>query len=56
MFLKTTNPTFLNFGDIVSSGIDFSCSNKINLNSRFVFNKVAFLLTFTAIFGIILLI
>ena len=34
MFIKTTNPTFLNFGDIVSSDIDFSCSNEINLNSK----------------------
>ena len=34
MFLKTTNPTFLNFGDIVSSDIDFSCSNEINLTSK----------------------
>ena len=35
MFLKTTNPTFLNFGDIVSSDIDFSSSHKINLNSKY---------------------
>ena len=34
MFLKTTNPTFLNFGNIVSRDIDFSSSHKINLNSK----------------------
>lgn len=38
MFIKTSNPAFKDFGDIVYDDIDFSSSHKINLNNKFIDN------------------
>ena len=34
MFIKTTNTTFKDFGDIIYNDLDFSSSHKINLNNK----------------------
>lgn len=38
MFIKTSNPAFKDFGDIVYDDMDFSSSHKINLNNKFIDN------------------
>lgn len=38
MFIKTSNPAFKDFGDIVYDDIDFSSSHKINLNNKSIDN------------------
>lgn len=38
MFIKTSNPAFKDFGDIVYDDIDFNLSHKINLNNKFIDN------------------
>ena len=38
MFIKTSNPAFKDFGDIVYDDIDLSSSHKINLNNKFIDN------------------
>lgn len=38
MFIKTSNPAFKDFGDIIYDDIDFSSSHKINLNNKFIDN------------------
>ena len=38
MFIKSSNPAFKDFGDIVYDDIDFSSSHKINLNNKFIDN------------------
>lgn len=38
MFIKTSNPAFKDFWDIVYDDIDFSSSHKINLNNKFIDN------------------
>ena len=38
MIIKTSNPAFKDFGDIVYDDIDFSSSHKINLNNKFIDN------------------
>ena len=38
MFIKTSNPAFKDFGDIVSDDMDFSSSHKINLNNKSIDN------------------
>ena len=38
MFIKTSNPAFKDFGDIVYNDIDFSSSHKINLNNKSIDN------------------
>ena len=37
-FIKTSNPAFKDFGDIVYDDIDFSSSHKINLNNKSIDN------------------
>lgn len=38
MFIKTSNPAFKDFGDIVYDDMDFSSSHKINLNNKSIDN------------------
>ena len=38
MFIKTSNPAFKDFGDIIYDDMDFSSSHKINLNNKFIDN------------------
>ena len=38
MFIKTSNPAFKDFGDIIYDDIDFSSSHKINLNNKSIDN------------------
>ena len=38
MFIKTSNPAFKDFGDIVYDDMDFNLSHKINLNNKFIDN------------------
>ena len=38
MFIKTSNPAFRDFGDIIYDDMDFSSSHKINLNNKFIDN------------------
>ena len=38
MFIKTSNPAFQDFGDIIYDDMDFSSSHKINLNNKFIDN------------------
>ena len=38
MFIKTSNPAFKDFGDIIYDDMDFSSSHKINLNNKSIDN------------------
>ena len=38
MFIKTSNPAFKDFWDIIYDDMDFSSSHKINLNNKFIDN------------------
>lgn len=38
MFIKTSNPAFKDFGDIIYDDMDFNLSHKINLNNKFIDN------------------
>ena len=38
MFIKTSNPAFKDFGDIIYDDMDFNSSHKINLNNKFIDN------------------
>lgn len=38
MFIKTSNPAFKDFGDIIYNDMDFSSSHKINLNNKSIDN------------------